>query len=264
VDEKLLVFAGLLFGLQLSNPAAVASGDGGVRDLLRAFGRVYLINDVLDRESDRQHPHKATRPIRVGRAACLGGDRGGGCARHRGGSRRRSSWATPLRPWPSRTSRALGAALIAVRMRHEGRTASFMLVVRCPAAVGTGSDGAGRVLGGRRHRAAPAAARSAALRRRAPGSATAAADRRLPARDEAARPPIPEGWAPVVITLTADAPPRRPRRRRRRGCAGLAFRLHFPAWACRRCLSEAVDGAWARQPAREGCRLRNVGRRLDT
>ena len=64
--KNLLVFAGLLFGLQLSNPAAVAQALIAFVIFCALSGVVYLINDVLDRESDRQHPHKASRPIASG------------------------------------------------------------------------------------------------------------------------------------------------------------------------------------------------------
>jgi 4-hydroxybenzoate polyprenyltransferase len=64
--KNLLVFAGLLFGLQLSNPAAVARALTAFVLFCALSGVVYLINDVLDRESDRQHPHKAGRPIASG------------------------------------------------------------------------------------------------------------------------------------------------------------------------------------------------------
>jgi 4-hydroxybenzoate polyprenyltransferase len=64
--KNLLVFAGLLFGRRLHDPAAVG-------DALIAFvifcalsGVVYLINDIADRETDRNHPLKAQRPIASG------------------------------------------------------------------------------------------------------------------------------------------------------------------------------------------------------
>jgi 4-hydroxybenzoate polyprenyltransferase len=64
--KNLLVFAGLLFGLQLSRPAAVANAMAAFVIFCALSGVVYLINDVFDRESDRQHPHKANRPIASG------------------------------------------------------------------------------------------------------------------------------------------------------------------------------------------------------
>jgi 4-hydroxybenzoate polyprenyltransferase len=82
--KNLLIFAGLLFG-NASIGRGLFDRDTLVRAIL-AFvifcglsGAVYLINDVLDRESDRRHPLKATRPVASGAltvpaavtAACL-------------------------------------------------------------------------------------------------------------------------------------------------------------------------------------------------
>jgi 4-hydroxybenzoate polyprenyltransferase len=82
--KNLLIFAGLLFG-----NASIGRGLFDLTPLAHAMaafvifcalsGAVYLINDVLDRESDRQHPQKAKRPIASGAlevpaavaAACL-------------------------------------------------------------------------------------------------------------------------------------------------------------------------------------------------
>jgi 4-hydroxybenzoate polyprenyltransferase len=64
--KNLLIFAGLLFGKKLFDARAVA-------DALIAFGVfcglsgiVYLINDIADRQTDRNHPLKAQRPIASG------------------------------------------------------------------------------------------------------------------------------------------------------------------------------------------------------
>ena len=46
---------------------AVLDGGRGVRDLLRAVRRRLSVNDVTDRETDRQHPLKSRRPIAAGR-----------------------------------------------------------------------------------------------------------------------------------------------------------------------------------------------------
>jgi 4-hydroxybenzoate polyprenyltransferase len=69
--KNLLVFAGLLFG-----NASVGRGLFDGPTLVRATaafvifcalsGVVYLVNDITDRESDRQHPIKARRPIASG------------------------------------------------------------------------------------------------------------------------------------------------------------------------------------------------------
>jgi 4-hydroxybenzoate polyprenyltransferase len=70
-SKNLLVFAGLLFGNKAAGRGLFDS-DTLIR-ALAAFaifsalsGVVYLINDVMDRESDRQHPLKAGRPIASG------------------------------------------------------------------------------------------------------------------------------------------------------------------------------------------------------
>ena len=64
--KNLLVFAGLLFGLRLGDPASDARAAGAFAIFCALSGVIYVINDVLDRESDRQHPHKAGRPIASG------------------------------------------------------------------------------------------------------------------------------------------------------------------------------------------------------
>jgi 4-hydroxybenzoate polyprenyltransferase len=69
--KNLLIFAGLLFG-----NASIGRGLFDVTALVHAIaafvifcalsGVVYLVNDLADRESDRQHPLKARRPIASG------------------------------------------------------------------------------------------------------------------------------------------------------------------------------------------------------
>ena len=64
--KNLLIFAGLLFGLRLFDPIAVIDATLAFAIFCGLSGTVYLINDVLDRETDRQHPLKARRPIASG------------------------------------------------------------------------------------------------------------------------------------------------------------------------------------------------------
>jgi 4-hydroxybenzoate polyprenyltransferase len=64
--KNLLVFAGLLFGLRLFDPVAVGRAAGAFVIFCLLSGVVYLINDIADRDSDRQHPLKALRPIASG------------------------------------------------------------------------------------------------------------------------------------------------------------------------------------------------------
>lgn len=64
--KNLLIFAGLLFGLRLFDPIAVIDATIAFGIFCGLSGAVYLINDVLDRDTDRQHPLKARRPIASG------------------------------------------------------------------------------------------------------------------------------------------------------------------------------------------------------
>jgi 4-hydroxybenzoate polyprenyltransferase len=67
--KNLLVFAGLIFGQKLTDPhaAGIAALAFGVFCLLSSA--VYLINDIYDRDADRRHPLKASRPIASGALA---------------------------------------------------------------------------------------------------------------------------------------------------------------------------------------------------
>jgi 4-hydroxybenzoate polyprenyltransferase len=64
--KNLLVFAGLLFGLRLFDPGAVGRAFAAFGVFCVLSGVVYLINDITDRDVDRQHPHKSRRPIASG------------------------------------------------------------------------------------------------------------------------------------------------------------------------------------------------------
>jgi 4-hydroxybenzoate polyprenyltransferase len=64
--KNVFVFAGLLFGLQLFEPASVAAALAAFVVFCGLSSAVYLVNDVVDREADRQHPLKLKRPIASG------------------------------------------------------------------------------------------------------------------------------------------------------------------------------------------------------
>jgi|SRR5581483_5955552 len=64
--KNLLVFAGVLFGQRLLDAAAVGRSLAAFVIFCALSGAVYLVNDVADREQDRLHPLKATRPIASG------------------------------------------------------------------------------------------------------------------------------------------------------------------------------------------------------
>src|SRR4029453_2672770 len=67
--KNLLVFAGFIFGMQLFVPSAVIRAIAAFVIFCGLSGAVYLVNDIADRESNRQHPLKAQRPIRSGALA---------------------------------------------------------------------------------------------------------------------------------------------------------------------------------------------------
>src|SRR5437660_129229 len=64
--KNLLVFAGLLFGQRLFDATAVSRAIIAFGIFCALSGVVYLINDIADREHDRQHPLKSRRPIASG------------------------------------------------------------------------------------------------------------------------------------------------------------------------------------------------------
>lgn len=64
--KNLIVFAALIFGHRLFDPAAVGRSLAAFLIFCGLSGVVYLINDVSDREADRRHPLKAQRPIAAG------------------------------------------------------------------------------------------------------------------------------------------------------------------------------------------------------
>jgi 4-hydroxybenzoate polyprenyltransferase len=67
--KNLIVFAALVFGLRLLDPAAVGRSLAAFLIFCVLSGTVYLINDVCDREADRRHPLKFSRPIASGALA---------------------------------------------------------------------------------------------------------------------------------------------------------------------------------------------------
>jgi 4-hydroxybenzoate polyprenyltransferase len=64
--KNLFVFAGLLFSLKLFEPTAILTSLEAFLVFCALSGVVYLLNDVMDRETDRRHPTKCTRPIAAG------------------------------------------------------------------------------------------------------------------------------------------------------------------------------------------------------
>src|SRR5262245_26855729 len=65
-SKNLLVFAGLIFGVRLFDPASVLAAMEAFAIFCILSGIVYLVNDVADRASDQSHPLKKHRPIASG------------------------------------------------------------------------------------------------------------------------------------------------------------------------------------------------------
>jgi 4-hydroxybenzoate polyprenyltransferase len=64
--KNLIVFAALIFGQRLFDPAAVGRSLAAFFSFCVLSGVVYLLNDVSDRHADRLHPLKKFRPIAAG------------------------------------------------------------------------------------------------------------------------------------------------------------------------------------------------------
>src|SRR5262245_7714419 len=64
--KNLFVFAALVFAQKLFDPTAVIITFAAFCIFCVLSGVVYLVNDVADRDSDRQHPLKKHRPIAAG------------------------------------------------------------------------------------------------------------------------------------------------------------------------------------------------------
>jgi 4-hydroxybenzoate polyprenyltransferase len=64
--KNLFVLAGLFFGARWSDPTAWQAALAAFALFCLASSLVYLFNDLRDRESDRQHPRKRTRPLASG------------------------------------------------------------------------------------------------------------------------------------------------------------------------------------------------------
>jgi 4-hydroxybenzoate polyprenyltransferase len=67
--KNLFVFAGLIFGGRLLQWDAVLVATAAFAIFCVLSGAVYLLNDIADRDADRRHPLKESRPIASGQLA---------------------------------------------------------------------------------------------------------------------------------------------------------------------------------------------------
>jgi 4-hydroxybenzoate polyprenyltransferase len=64
--KNAVIFAAVVFDRKLSDPQALLATIAGFIIFCLLSGVVYIINDIADREKDRQHPEKCRRPIASG------------------------------------------------------------------------------------------------------------------------------------------------------------------------------------------------------
>ncbi|HET8968143.1 MAG TPA: decaprenyl-phosphate phosphoribosyltransferase [Gaiellaceae bacterium] len=67
--KNLLVFAGIVFAVQLDDPVAWLQATACFVAYCAASSSAYLFNDIRDRDADRAHPVKRRRPIASGELA---------------------------------------------------------------------------------------------------------------------------------------------------------------------------------------------------
>lgn len=65
--KNLLLFIGVIFSQHLSDTALLQRALAGFIAFSLLSGSVYVLNDLMDVEADRQHPKKCKRPIAAGR-----------------------------------------------------------------------------------------------------------------------------------------------------------------------------------------------------
>jgi len=65
--KNFLLFAGLIFSGHLTDLSAVATSSKAFIIFCLGSSSVYILNDIIDRKSDRQHPQKKLRPIAAGK-----------------------------------------------------------------------------------------------------------------------------------------------------------------------------------------------------
>lgn len=65
--KNLLLFAGIVFSGQLTNPSSLLTVFSACAVFCLASSGVYLLNDLADRDADRKHPVKRRRPLASGR-----------------------------------------------------------------------------------------------------------------------------------------------------------------------------------------------------
>jgi 4-hydroxybenzoate polyprenyltransferase/phosphoserine phosphatase len=71
--KNALVFVPLVMAHKLADPALLASAIGAFVAFCLCASSVYILNDLFDLESDRQHPRKRSRPFACGQLSAVSG-----------------------------------------------------------------------------------------------------------------------------------------------------------------------------------------------
>jgi 4-hydroxybenzoate polyprenyltransferase len=117
--KNLLIFAALLFGRRLLDPLSLGRAIIAFASFCALSSAVYLVNDIADRDTDRQHPLKARRPITSGRlsvsvaATAAGVLAGAGLA---------------SAAWLGVSSLAVAAAYLALLLLYSGPLKHLMII----------------------------------------------------------------------------------------------------------------------------------------
>src|SRR5690242_20389360 len=64
--KNLAIFVGIVFAQRLLNPTSFGRAGIAFIAFCLASSSIYLFNDLLDLENDRQHPKKKLRPLAAG------------------------------------------------------------------------------------------------------------------------------------------------------------------------------------------------------
>jgi len=75
--KNLLLFAGIIFARQLGHSGCLIRSILGVGVFCLSSGVVYIFNDIADRDLDKHHPDKRSRPVASGRLPVAIAVRGG-------------------------------------------------------------------------------------------------------------------------------------------------------------------------------------------
>ncbi len=67
--KNMVLFAGIVFSKRFTDPELVRLSLYGFVVFCGLSGAIYILNDVFDRDRDREHPKKAARPIAAGRVS---------------------------------------------------------------------------------------------------------------------------------------------------------------------------------------------------